>query len=163
MLNLPAYFYFSITVISIESVLGNAWVLRSVPNQCILLYPSKLTTAHTSAKFIEIQQKSLQRRHGLHELWSHMESNDTLHGSGLVPHWVLGPKNSKFGPMGPNNFAQKFLYTKLVRYHEAILWSFEAKIVFGAKQVGNIQIPDFTLSVGQKNQIDFVWSKSSLR
>ena len=68
MLNLPAYFYFSITVISIESVLGNAWVLRSVPNQCILLYPSKLTTAHTSAKFIEIQQKSLQRRHGLHEL-----------------------------------------------------------------------------------------------
>ena len=36
----------------------------------------------------------------------------------------------------------------------AILWGFEAKIVCGAKQVGNIQIPDFTLSVGQKNQID---------
>ena len=68
----------------------------------------------------------------------------------------LRAKNFKIGPMGPKNFAQKFLYTKLVRYHEAILWSFEAKIVFGAKQVGNIQIPDFTLSVGQKNQIDFV-------
>ena len=80
-----------------------------------------------------------------------MECNDTLHGSGLGPHWVLGPNYSKFGPMGPKNFAQKFLYTKLVRYHEAILQSFEAKIVFGAKQVGNIQIPDFTLSVGQKN------------
>ena len=58
--------------------------------------------------------------------------------------------------MGPKKFAQKIIYPKLVRYHEAILWSFEAKIVFGAKQVGNIQIPDFTLSVGQKNQIDFV-------
>ena len=111
---------------------------------------------HTSAKLIEIQQKFLQGRHGLHGLRGQMESNDTLHGSELVPHWVLGPKNSKFGPMGPKKFAQKFLYTKLVRYHEAILWSFEAKIVFGAKQVGNIQIPEFTLSVGQKNIIDFV-------
>ena len=90
---------------------------------------------HISAKLIEIQKSSLQTRHGLHD---------------------LGPKNSKFGPMGPKKFAQRFLYAKLVSYHEAILWSFEAKIVFGAKQVGNIQIPDFTLSVGQKNQIDFV-------
>ena len=92
-----------------------------------------------------------------------MESNDTLYGSELVPHWVLGPKNSKFGPMEPKKFAQKFLYTKLVRYHVAILWGFDAKIVFWAKQVGNIQIPDFTLSVGQKNQIDFLLLKSSLR
>ena len=88
-----------------------------------------------------------------------MESNDTLHGSELVPHWVLGPKNSKFGPMGSKKFAQKFLYTKLVRYHVAILWGFDAKIVFGAKQVGNIQISDLTLSVGQKNQIDFLLFK----
>ena len=58
--------------------------------------------------------------------------------------------------MGPKKFAQKFVYAKLIRYHEAILWSFDAKIVFGAKQLGKIQIPDFTLSVGQKNQIDFV-------
>ena len=79
-----------------------------------------------------------------------MESNDTLHGSELVPHWVLGPKNSKFGPMGPKKFAKKFLYTKLVRYHEVILWGLEAKIVFRAKQAGNIQSPDFRLSVGQK-------------
>ena len=64
--------------------------------------------------------------------------------------------------MGPKNFAQKFHYTKLVGYHDAILWVFEAKIVFGAKGVSNIQIPDFSLSVGQKNQIDFVSSKSSL-
>ena len=64
--------------------------------------------------------------------------------------------------MGPKFFAQKFLYTELVRYHAIILWGFEAKIVFGAKQVSNIQIADFTLSVGQKNQIDFVSSKSSL-
>ena len=61
-----------------------------------------------------------------------MESNNSLHGSELVPHWVLGPKNSIFGPMGPKKFAQKFLYAKLIRYHEAILWSFDAKIVFGA-------------------------------
>ena len=66
---------------------------------------------HTSAKLIEIQKKFLQGRHGLHELGGQMESNDTLHGSELVPHLVLGPKNSKFGPMGPKNFAQKFLYT----------------------------------------------------
>ena len=92
---------------------------------------------HTSAKLIEIQQKSLQRRHGLHELGSHMESNHTLLGSELVPHWVLGPKNSKFGPMGPKFFAQKFLYTKLVRYHAVILWGFKVKIVFWAKQVSN--------------------------
>ena len=52
--------------------------------------------------------------------------------------------------MGPKNFAQKFLYTKLVRYHEDILWGFEAKTVFGAKQFSNKPIPDFTLSVGQK-------------
>ena len=52
--------------------------------------------------------------------------------------------------MGPKNFAQKFLYAKLVRYHEVILWGFEAKIVFGAKQASNIQSPDFRLSVGQK-------------
>ena len=64
--------------------------------------------------------------------------------------------------MGPKNFAQKFLYTKLVRYHAVILWGFKAKIVFGPKQVSNIQIPDFTLSVGQKNQINYMSSKSSL-
>ena len=52
--------------------------------------------------------------------------------------------------MGPKNFAKKFLYTKLVRYYEVILWGFEAKIVFGAKQAINIQSPDFRLSVGQK-------------
>ena len=105
---------------------------------------------------IEIQKIYLQKIHGLHELGSRMECNDTLHGSELGPHWVLGPKNSKFGPMGPKKFAQKFLYKKLLRYHEAILGSFDAKIVFRAKQVGKIQIPEFALSVGQKNQIDFV-------
>ena len=85
-----------------------------------------LLDIHTSAKLIEIQKTYHQKIHGLHELGSRMECNDTLHGSELGPHWVLGPKNSKFGPMGPKKFAQKFLYTKLVRYHEAILWSFEA-------------------------------------
>ena len=99
---------------------------------------------------IEIQKIYLQKIHGLHELGSHMECNDTLCGSELGPHWVLGPKNSKFGPMGPKKFAQKFLYTKLVRYHEVILWGFEAKIVSGAKQTSNIQSPDFRLSVRQK-------------
>ena len=56
-----------------------------------------------------------------------MESNHTLHGSELGPHWVLGPKNSKFGPMGPKKFAQKFVYAKLIRYHKVILWSFMPK------------------------------------
>ena len=50
-------------------------------------------TIHTSAKLIEIQQNCLSKIHILHDLGSHMESNDTLHGSELVPHWVLGPKN----------------------------------------------------------------------
>ena len=67
---------------------------------------------HTSAKLIDIQKTYHQKIHGLHELQSRMECNDTLHGSELGPHWVLGPKYSKFGPMGPKNFAQKFLYTK---------------------------------------------------
>ena len=80
-----------------------------------------------------------------------MECNDTLHGSELGPHWVLGPKNSKFGPMEPKKFAQKILHTKLVGYHKVILWGLEAKIVFRAKQTGNFQSPDFRLSVGQKS------------
>ena len=63
---------------------------------------------HTSAKLTEIQKSSLQTRHGLHELGSHMESNQTLYGSELGPHWVLGPKNSKFGPMGPKNLLKNF-------------------------------------------------------
>ena len=85
-----------------------------------------------------------------------MECNDTLRGSELGLHLVLGPNNQNLVPWDQKKFAQKILYTKLVGYHVAILWGFEAKIVCGAKQVGNIQIPDFTLSVGQKNQIDFV-------
>ena len=64
--------------------------------------------------------------------------------------------------MGPKIFAQNFLYTKLVRYHDAILWGFEAKLVFGAKQVSQILIPEFTLSVGQKYAIDLESPKSSL-
>ena len=96
-----------------------------------------LDLRHTSAKLIEIQQNFLQGRHGLQELGCQMESNDTLHGSELVPHWVLGPKKSNLVPWGQKKFAQKFLYTKLVRYHEVILWGFEAKIVFGAKQASN--------------------------
>jgi len=87
---------------------------------------------------IEIQKIYLQKIHGLHELGSRMERNDTLHKSELGLHWVLGPKYSKFGPMETKNFAQKFLYTKLVRYHKATLWGFEAKIVFQPKQVSII-------------------------
>ena len=91
-----------------------------------------------------------------------MESNDILHVSELVQHWVLGPKNWKFGPKGPKKIDQKILYIKLVKYPDAILWGFEAKIVFGAKRISNKHIPDFSLSVGQKSQTDFVSSKSSL-
>ena len=43
---------------------------------------------HTYAKLIEIQ-----KIHGLHELGSQMVCNDTLHGSELGPHFVLGPNN----------------------------------------------------------------------
>ena len=67
---------------------------------------------HTSTKLIVIQKTYHHKIHGLHELGSRMECNNTLHGSELGPHWVLGPKYSKFGPMGPEIFAQKFLYTK---------------------------------------------------
>ena len=95
---------------------------------------------HTSAKLIEIQKSSLQTRHGLHELGSHMESNHIQHGFELGPHRVLGPKNSKFGPMGPKIFAKKFLYTKLVRYHDATLWGFDAKIVFQPKLDGHFSL-----------------------
>ena len=116
---------------------------------------------HTYAKLIEIQKNYLQKIHALHELGSHMECNDTLHGSEFGPHFVLGPKkNGKFSPMGPKNFAQKFLYIKLVKYHVPIMWGFEAKIVFGAERVSIIQIPNSSQSVGQKNPIDFVSSKS---
>ena len=64
--------------------------------------------------------------------------------------------------MGPKSFAQKFLYMKLVRYHDAILWGFEAKVVLGAKQFSQIRIPEFTLSVGKKYAIDLESPKSSL-
>ena len=56
-------------------------------------------------------------------------------------------KKFKIWSNGTKKFAQKFVNAKLIRYHETILWSFYAKIVFGAKQVGKIQIPDFTLPV----------------
>ena len=69
---------------------------------------------------------------------------------------VRAKKNQNLVPWDQKNLLKNFFTKKLLRYHEAILWSFDAKIVFGAKQVGKIQIPDFTLSVGQKNQIDFV-------
>ena len=84
---------------------GYFWVFHSLKR---LSLPKR----HTSAKLIEIQLKCLSKIHGLHELGSCMECNDNLHGSELGPHWVLGPKYSKFGPMGPKIFAQKFLYTK---------------------------------------------------
>ena len=61
---------------------------------------------HTSAKLIEIQQKSLQRRHGLHEPGGQMESNDTLRRSGVTAHWILRPKMLKFGPMGPKKISK---------------------------------------------------------
>ena len=79
-----------------------------------------------------------------------MECNDTLHGSELGPHWVLGPKYSKFGPMGPKIFAQKFLYTKLVRYHDAILWGFEAKIVLGPNGLATYRFLILAYQLGKK-------------
>ena len=69
---------------------------------------------HTYAKLIKIQKNYLQKIHGLHELGSHMECYDTLRGSELGPHWVLGAKISKFGPMGPKKFAQKISHGKLL-------------------------------------------------
>ena len=49
-----------------------------------------IMVGHTYAKFIKIQKTFLQKIHGLHELGSHMECNNTLHGSELGPHWVVG-------------------------------------------------------------------------
>ena len=49
-----------------------------------------------------------------------------------------GQKNQIWSHGAKKKLAQKFLYTKLVRYHEVILCGFEAKIVFGAKQASNI-------------------------
>ena len=47
-------------------------------------------------------------------VYMNWEVINTQCGSELGLHWVLGPKNSKFGQMGPKFLAQKFLYTKLV-------------------------------------------------
>ena len=66
---------------------------------------------------IEMQKIYLQKMHGLHEglheLGSRIECNDTLHGSELGPHWVLGPKKSKFGPMGPKKNGSKIYLPKV--------------------------------------------------
>ena len=69
---------------------------------------ANIVDRHIYAKLIEIQTIYLQKIHALHELESHMEWNNTLHGSELGPHWVLGPKNSKFGPMGPKKLLKNF-------------------------------------------------------
>jgi len=63
----------------------------------------------------------------------------------------LGVRAEKFKiwSHGTKKNAQKFLYAKLIRYHEAILWSFDAQIVFGAEQVGKIHNPDFN-QLGKK-------------
>ena len=61
----------------------------------------------TYAKLIEIQKIYLQKIHGLHELGSHIEYNDTLHGSELGSHWVLGPKKFKIWAHGTKEFCSK--------------------------------------------------------
>ena len=103
---------------------------RSVRNRVISFDGQKgvLTDwdSHTYAKLIEIQKNYLQKIHGPHELGCHMECNDTLRGSELGPHLVLGPNNQNLVPWDQKKFAQKILYTKLVGYHVAILWGFEA-------------------------------------
>ena len=64
--------------------------------------------SHTYAKLIKIQKIYLQKIHVLHELGSHMECNDTLHGSELGPLWVLGPKNTKLVPWDQINLLKNF-------------------------------------------------------
>ena len=83
-----------------------------------------------------------------------MECNDTLHGSGLGPHWVLGPNYSKFGPMGPKKIFQKIVLMKLVRYHMFIVCNLKDKVVFEAESVYNFHIPQYSPHVGLKNKID---------
>ena len=85
---------------------------------------------HTSAKLIEIRQNGHPKRHGLHELGCQMESDDTLHGSGGVPLWVLEPENSKFGPMGPKFCIQKILCRKLIGFHVLIFGGISSKSSF---------------------------------
>ena len=101
----------------------------------------------------------LQKIHGPHELGSHMEWNDTLRGSELGPYWVLGPKNSKFGPMGPKKIAQKFVYAKLIRYHKVILWSFYAKIVLGLNRLAKYRFQILHYQLGKKIKLIFCVKK----
>ena len=56
----------------------------------------------------EIQKIYLQKIHGLHELGSQMECNDTLHGSELGPHWVLGQKIQNLVPWDQNFWLKNF-------------------------------------------------------
>ena len=51
----------------------------------------------TPAKLIEIQ-KSLQRRHNIHETGGQVESNDTLCRYGVTAHWTLRPKCQNWVP-----------------------------------------------------------------
>ena len=61
-------------------------------------------TRQTCAKMIEIQKIYLQKIHGLHELGSHRDYNDTLRGSELGPHWVLGQKIQTLVPWDQKNW-----------------------------------------------------------
>ena len=89
-----------------------------------------------------------------------MESDNTLHVSGGVPHWVLEPKNSKFGPMGPKKIFQKIVLMNLVRYHTLIVCNLKDKVVFEAESVYNFHIPQYSPHVGLKNKIDKMQIKS---
>ena len=71
------------------------------------------------------------------------------------------PKYSKFGPMGPKNLLKNF-FTQSNLGTMTLFCGVLKTIVFEAKQVSKTLIPDFTLSVGQKNEIDLASSKSSL-
>ena len=68
---------------------------------------------HTYAKLIKIQKNYLQKIHGLHELGSHMECNDTLRGFELGLHWGLGPKNSKLVPWEQKNLLNNFFTQRI--------------------------------------------------
>ena len=91
------------------------------------------------------------------------------YGVQRYPAWVwVGPalglsaKIFKIWSHGTKKFCSKISLHKVSKVPWRYFVGFEAKIVFQPKQVSIIQILDFTPSVGQKNEIDFVSSKSSL-
>ena len=127
-----------------------------------MYYQIEFHRCHTYAKLIEIQKNYLQKIHALHELGSHMECNDTLHGSELGPHWVLGPKIQNLVQRDKKILLENFFTQSQLGTMWLFCWVLKPKWFFGLNRLAIYRFQILHYQLDKKNEIDFAALKSSL-